>query len=881
MLNKILYKKIPSVIFYPILATIILGLGFILAGFIGLFKIQEVGVFSPPAMLKNTKVATDKYAFTSKEGDIIEIGRSSLSSSHLYLKLNKWGGEASLKVSIPYTAQSRPLLAGNKLLYSNAKQLASRDSLWHKIVSTLFPFATADQPTQPRVDVAFYPKQPEQYIEADNNGNRHTIRQNENGGVEFDTILYDKPVSNVIRYPIETKGLKFFYQPPLTEEITKEQKEQGYTATDTAIYNKDGKEISYRPENVVGSYAVYHESKAGDYSKIGGKNYRAGKAFHIYRPKIIDANGKWIWGELNIDEQSGTLTITIDQNWLDNAVYPVKVDPTFGYETVGATGDYYEGGNIILGSVFTISENGKANSITAYLAYGYNNSKCALYLHDDSSLVGGTQELTSIDNEPPDWTTWSFEGKGPSLNSNTDYVIVIWNDDDISLYYDSGDTDKGRYQNQTYGVWPDLATFTHNNNKYSIYCTYVEAPNVTTNDVSVIKDTEATGNGSVTAINDTSITERGFVYDTTSHSYPSDVAPSSSGYASYVNETGFFSTGTFSLTLISLTKGSTYYVRAYAKNNKDSGHYAYGDEVSFIAGEIKRIDTTNADFDAGTHSDTRANNNNLELVPTGYLEGFEGTFPPSGWTTGGSANWFKSTNQAHGGSYSAEGEDITDDQSTYIEWTAPATGTLSFWWKVSSENDYDWLRFKINGTEQFKISGEVDWQQKTGISVNEGDTLRWEYTKDFSDSEGSDTGWIDDIHLYIGGSAYKTSGTYTSASLDISNLYSVDDSQISWNATLNGQTLNVYTRYSTDGGSNWSFWVLATNGGAMSGVNSIGTNTSNALVQYKVEMSGDGNNTPQLHDITMRIIMSTGEAGNNPPDAPTSPDPPDGATSVE
>ena len=40
----------------------------------------------------------------------------------------------------------------------------------------------------------------------------------ENGGFEFEWILPKKPASNVLSTTIQTKGLNFFYQPPLTQE---------------------------------------------------------------------------------------------------------------------------------------------------------------------------------------------------------------------------------------------------------------------------------------------------------------------------------------------------------------------------------------------------------------------------------------------------------------------------------------------------------------------------------------------------------------------------------------------------------------------------------------------------------------------------------------
>ncbi|MFH1857241.1 MAG: FKBP-type peptidyl-prolyl cis-trans isomerase, partial [Candidatus Omnitrophota bacterium] len=74
-------------------------------------------------------------------------------------------------------------------------------------------------------------------------------------------------------------------------------------------------------------------------------------------------------------------------------------------------------------------------------------------------------------------------------------------------------------------------------------------------------------------------------------------------------------------------------------------------------------------------------------------------------------------------------------------------GEVNFYWKVSSEEDYDYLKFYIDDVEQVKISGEVDWESRSyDLSAGEH-ILKWMYEKDGSDSEGSDAGWIDDINV--------------------------------------------------------------------------------------------------------------------------------------
>lgn len=162
---------------------------------------------------------------------------------------------------------------------------------------------------------------------------------------EFEISLDRKPLTGFVLLSIETKGLDFFYQPPLTQ--------------------KEIDDGNIRPDNVVGSYAVYHQTMKGDYSQIGGKNYRAGKAFHIYRPKAFDDNGEWAWCEMNIS--GGGMKITMPQPFLDTAKYPIIIDPTFGYDSVGAS-IFNTSADAMYGSLFTSpSDMGTVQKIWVYM----------------------------------------------------------------------------------------------------------------------------------------------------------------------------------------------------------------------------------------------------------------------------------------------------------------------------------------------------------------------------------------------------------------------------------------------------------------------------------------------------------------------------------
>jgi len=114
------------------------------------------------------------------------------------------------------------------------------------------------------------------------------------------------------------------------------------------------------------------------------------------------------------------------------------------------------------------------------------------------------------------------------------------------------------------------------------------------------------------------------------------------------------------------------------------------------------------------------------------------------FTTGGSANWFgQTTTSYHDGDASQSG-DISDGEDSWIQTTVSGTGTVKFYWKVSSEDDFDFLEFYIDGSLQDRISGSVDWQQNTyTISTSGLHVLEWRYVKDDSNDYGSDCGWVD------------------------------------------------------------------------------------------------------------------------------------------
>jgi hypothetical protein len=72
-------------------------------------------------------------------------------------------------------------------------------------------------------------------------------------------------------------------------------------------------------------------------------------------------------------------------------------------------------------------------------------------------------------------------------------------------------------------------------------------------------------------------------------------------------------------------------------------------------------------------------------------------------------------------------------------------GTVSFWWKVSSETNHDSLRFYVGGSEQARISGEVDWEQRTFVVPAGTQELKWKFKN--RGMTGQDRGWVDQIQF--------------------------------------------------------------------------------------------------------------------------------------
>lgn len=121
--------------------------------------------------------------------------------------------------------------------------------------------------------------------------------------------------------------------------------------------------------------------------------------------------------------------------------------------------------------------------------------------------------------------------------------------------------------------------------------------------------------------------------------------------------------------------------------------------------------------------------------------------------TGVEHPWTVVSDVTHDGAFAARSAAISDGESTTISAAVDGSGTLSFWWKVSSEDDpseydnWDYLAFRLDGVDVAHVDGDSGWNKFT-VQIREPGphTLEWAYVKDdFDENPLEDSAWLDQV----------------------------------------------------------------------------------------------------------------------------------------
>jgi len=166
----------------------------------------------------------------------------------------------------------------------------------------------------------------------------------------------------------------------------------------------------------------------------------------------------------------------------------------------------------------------------------------------------------------------------------------------------------------------------------------------------------------------------------------------------------------------------------------------YG-STSVIGTHTITLDATN---DFGTGSAT------LTLIVGSVAEGLAAAIdaPAQVITSSGDLAWRPQALYSHDGSDAARSGEIGDLQDSVMSTQVTGPTKATFYWGISSEADYDYLRFYIDDVEQAAISGEVGWTLKEFVIPAGTHTLKWAYIKDDFVRSGLDSGFVDEFKLY-------------------------------------------------------------------------------------------------------------------------------------
>jgi len=231
------------------------------------------------------------------------------------------------------------------------------------------------------------------------------------GRLKWDIEFASRPAADSWTWKLKhSAGLEFYHQPELTAEEVK----RGCS----------------RPEDVIGSYAVYCNKR--------NRKYKNSKLCHIYRPIFIDANGNIHIGVLLI-ESGKSLTISADKTWLDKAVYPAKLDPYISYTTAPASWDGATT-NALVCNMYnnTAAESGTAQKVHWYVRRTTSAQETSIGYYDangDGSpnviQDSGTVNVTSATGE---WVSIDVSG---TITEGEDYIPAFLANSRIEPAYDS------------------------------------------------------------------------------------------------------------------------------------------------------------------------------------------------------------------------------------------------------------------------------------------------------------------------------------------------------------------------------------------------------------------------------------------------------------
>ncbi|REK58971.1 MAG: hypothetical protein C6P36_02715 [Geobacillus sp.] len=270
-----------------------------------------------------------------------------------------------------------------------------------------------------------------------------------------------------------------------------------------------------------------------------------------------------------------------------------------------------------------------------------------------------------------------------------------------------------------------------------------------------------------------------------------------------------------------------------------------------IISELNKVYQNETQFNEGVLQNLEVSSEGLKLLSeqTGGITTLTDDFEGSERTFNFVGDWVRTTVRKASGQYSYTNRDISDGQTSATEITVnlPQGGRIEFDYLTSSESGYDYLRFFINGVEQFRDSGDNSTFKHFAKDLTPGQyTFRWQYSKDGSVSRFDDQAYIDNLTITGIDTTvikYQTIGTWTTV---ITNdvVKNVTDSRVIFDCDLPEGTA-VIVEVSKDGLE----WYVVQNGQSLP--DSV-KNFESLMVRITLQTTDD-RVTPILKSISISI----------------------------
>lgn len=155
------------------------------------------------------------------------------------------------------------------------------------------------------------------------------------------------------------------------------------------------------------------------------------------------------------------------------------------------------------------------------------------------------------------------------------------------------------------------------------------------------------------------------------------------------------------------------------------------------------------------------------------------------WINSGANPWTITKAVSYENIQSARSGLISDSHESLLAITVnnPERDTLSFFVRVSSEEDYDDFIFRIDSSENLRVSGELPWAERRVVLEPGIHYLEWVYKKDYSQTGGFDAVWLDMITF--------PDIAFLEADLKVDTVFSPPDTTALNNVVIKGRVINL------------------------------------------------------------------------------------------